>query len=130
MDTITIFLREWGWLGLAHASVFFFGVRQTHEFFVPLSLQTIHDQAVLRTSQQVLALCQFGFFASTFYLGAAQTIHFRLSCSQLLKNLQRHIQGSGSDGFEHDFADCLIDLGARQALADGAAVWIPCRWQT
>jgi hypothetical protein len=52
----------------------------------------IHNQGIFRTSQQVLTFSQLGFFASPFYLRAPQTINFGLSCPQLFKDLQRHLQ--------------------------------------
>jgi len=90
---------------------------QACELFIPLPFQIIHDQAVFRPSQQVLALGQLGLFTRTLHLGAPQTIDFSLSCPELFEHLQCHLQRSRIDRFQDEFRDSMIDLGAGQPLA-------------
>ena len=105
-----------------------FGLRQLLQTLVPLPLQRVRHQPMLRPHQEKLLLGELGLFARPLDVRARGAIEVDVSGVQLLKDLDGDVDGRWGEGLEHTRADRGIRGGARNLLADGVAVSMPRRW--
>jgi hypothetical protein len=103
-------------IGLRHARVFVLERREPGEFLIPLLLERIGDEPMLRTHEHELALGKLGFFASTLDLRPMQAIDLSLAPAELIEDLQRHIERRWRHGLENDLTHGLVQTGAGDDL--------------
>ncbi len=73
-------------------SILSFGLGELRQFLVPLPLELIRHQAVLRAHEQKLALGEFGLLVRPLDTGTAEPIDLGFAGAQLLKDFQGDLQ--------------------------------------
>ncbi len=87
------------------------------ELLIPVPLQRIGDESILRPHEHELALGQIGFLTGTLNLRTTKAIHFEPPRAQFLMHFQRHIEHRRLHGVDDDFAYDLVDVPAENDLA-------------
>ena len=89
---------------------------------VPIDLQRIGDQSVVRVHTQVATLCQFRLVARPFDLLSAQLVDVVQTSLQFLLDRERDVDGHRRHDVEQQVANHRIHLAPGNPLAD--RLWI------
>ena len=101
---------------------------EPRQLVVPLLLERIGDQSMLRTHEHELPLRQFGVLPRALDLRAAQPVDLGLALAQFVEDLQSDVERGGRHRLEHDL-DSLPSSNPAPGMRwhSGWAVWIARR---
>ena len=113
---------ERGVRGGGRVFVLVLGGLERSEFVVPVGLEGVGHEAVVRVDREIAAAGELGVVAGELDVTGAQFVCFAGACFELGLDGQRDLQGERGDGLEQQFADRCVDALPGDPQASGAGV--------